>query len=91
MQKRLHAIVSGNVKGVGFRYFALYWAEQLHLYGFARNIEGENVEIVAEGEEQRLKELLEKLNQGPSSAAVKKVSVEWLEARNEFSSFEIIH
>ena len=91
MKKRLHAIVSGNVQGVNYRYFALHWAQQFEVFGFARNTENEEVEVVAEGEEQKLKEFLEKLRAGPSYALVKKVSANWLDATGEFSSFEIIH
>ncbi len=91
MKKRLHAVVSGNVQGVGFRYFVLYTAEQFSLAGFVRNTEDDCVEVVAEGEEQKLKEFLELLQRGPSYALVKKVSANWLDATGEFSSFEIIH
>ena len=91
LKKRLHAIVSGRVQGVGYRYFVLHFAEQLHLTGFTCNTPEEKVEVVAEGEEQALKEFLEKLKQGPGSARVENLHVDWLETKNEFPGFEIVH
>ncbi len=87
--KRLHAIVSGRVQGVFFRAFTRDIARQLGLKGFCRNLDGGNVEVVAEGSEIDLKKLLAKLNEGPPASHVEKVEIEWLEAKNEFKSFDV--
>ncbi len=91
MKKRLHAVVFGMVQGVSFRYFAWSHAQSLGISGFVRNTEDSSLEVVAEGEQKQLEELLELLKQGPSFAVVKKVSANWHEATNEFSSFSIEH
>lgn len=91
MKKRLHAFVSGNVCGIGFRFFVHFHAQKLGLSGFVRNTEENEVEVVAEGEEKQLLALLELLEKGPSLARVKKVSANWFPATNEFSFFSIEH
>jgi len=88
--KRIHAYVSGIVQGVGFRYFVYRHAKMLGLKGFVRNLPDGRVEVVAEGEEENLRRLVSLLWQGPVGAYVKNVEVEWSEAKNEYSDFEII-
>ena len=48
---RMRVVVTGAVQGVFFRWNARLRAQQLGVYGFVRNLlDGESVEIVAEGE-----------------------------------------
>ncbi|GAH85392.1 unnamed protein product, partial [marine sediment metagenome] len=47
------------------------------------------VEIVMEGEEEKVKELIDWCYQGPGSAIVEKVDIKWEEYRGEFNSFSI--
>ncbi|MCL4459085.1 MAG: acylphosphatase [Chloroflexi bacterium] len=88
--RRVSAVVHGLVQGVGFRYFVIRQANRLGLTGFVRNSpDGRSVEVVAEGNENDLRELLSLLRVGPSSAEVERVDVEWEEARGEFSRFQV--
>lgn len=87
--KRLHAFIRGEVQGVFFRSTTYQWGNSLGLKGFVRNLPDGRVEVVAEGPEAKLKELLENLQAGPPSAHVEKVDAQWEEARSEFSSFEV--
>lgn len=57
--------------------------------GWVKNRGDGGVELVAEGEEENLKKLVEWCKHGPPSARVEGVDVEWSEARNEFSNFEV--
>jgi len=84
---RLHAFVSGRVQGVGFRYFVLREAQDLHLTGWVRNLHDGRVEVVAEGTHPALNQLLIKLRQGPVSADVRDVDYEFSDARGDFSGF----
>ena len=77
------------MQGVGCRYFAVRTAQELGLRGFARNLAGGFVEVVAEGEEEQLRRLLEALRQGPVGARVDEVQVSWGEARHEFTTFTV--
>jgi acylphosphatase len=85
---RLHALITGRVQNVGFRYFVLTAARELNLDGYVRNA-GQQVEVVAEGDEKRLQRLVERLHQGPPAALVQNVQVSWQEATFEFKRFEL--
>lgn len=86
----VHAFVHGRVQGVFFRDFVCRWARSLGLTGFVRNLpDGETVEVVAEGERERLEELLRHLETGPKGARVERVEYEWCPARHQFQGFSI--
>jgi len=86
---RLHAIVRGDVQGVGFRYFVQGRAEQLGLQGWVRNRPDGSVECVAEGPKPRLQDLLMELEHGPVGASVDDVETEWAQPKGDVSSFAI--
>lgn len=86
---RLHAIVEGRVQGVGFRYFVQEVAEMLDLTGWVRNRWDSSVEVMAEGEHDRLEKLLGALRQGPRASYVETVTPEWLPATGEFQRFSV--
>ena len=88
--KRCHIVVHGRVQGVFYRAFAHENARMLELVGYARNLSDGSVEVVAEGDEGKIKELIEKLRHGHSASRVEKLDTEWSEARNEFKWFTII-
>ncbi len=87
MVKRVHIIVSGNVQGVFFRYNTRRLALNLNLKGFARNLENGDVEVIAEGNEEAIKELIEFCKKGPVGAKVKDIKVDYEEMKNEFDGF----
>jgi acylphosphatase len=89
MKSRLHAIIRGSVQGVFFRATAISQAGRLGLRGWIRNNQDGSVEIVAEGERDRLEQLLSWCNRGPEGAAVERVESEWLEATGEFKEFKM--
>ena len=66
-------------------------ARKLSLVGTVENLADGTVKVVAEGEEQKLNELLIKLKQGPALAKFDDVVVNWEEATNKFSDFKIIY
>lgn len=57
--------------------------------GWVRNREDGAVEVIAEGEEEKLKQLLLLCKKGPEIAWVDGVEVNWQDARGEFLTFEI--
>jgi acylphosphatase len=88
---RLHVHISGQVQGVGYRYFVLERAHALGLVGWVRNLHDRRVEILAEGERSRLELLLDHMKAGPRGSRVLEVTTEWLPATGEFSQFRITH
>ncbi|MEJ2636102.1 MAG: acylphosphatase [Calditrichia bacterium] len=51
------AHVSGNVQGVGFRYFTYKRAKSYNLTGYVKNLANGNVEVFAEGDRGDLEKL----------------------------------
>jgi acylphosphatase len=62
--------VTGQVQGVGFRWFVARHARSLGLSGYARNLEDGRVEVIATGDEPALVRLEEVLRSGPANAQV---------------------
>ena len=62
---RMTAFVKGRVQGVGFRWWTRARALELGLTGSATNLADGRVEVVAEGDEQACRRLLELLPKGP--------------------------
>ena len=87
--ERLHAVVRGDVQGVGFRYFVQRKAEQLGLSGWVRNNDDGTVEIVAEGERAALERLKGALDEGPRMAKVDRVDVQWSAATGNLQAFDL--
>jgi len=86
---RLHAIVTGYVQGVGFRYFVQDAAVALKLSGWVRNLWSGEVEVMAEGERKSLEQLLAMLRRGPRAAHVSGVNFEWGEYTGGHASFYV--
>nr|4OJH_A Chain A, Acylphosphatase [Saccharolobus solfataricus P2]4OJH_B Chain B, Acylphosphatase [Saccharolobus solfataricus P2] len=88
MLKRMYARVYGLVQGVGFRKFVQIHAIRLGIKGYAKNLPDGSVEVVAEGYEEALSKLLERIKQGPPAAEVEKVDESFSEYKGEFEDFE---
>ncbi len=89
-QKRIHLVVRGRVQGVFFRATAQREARQLGLTGWVKNRSDGTVEIVAEGEEEFVKDLLVWAQAGPSTARVDNVETRWRSYTGEFTNFRIV-
>ena len=89
MKKRIYIKVYGDVIGVNFRNMTSRRAQEPGVLGWVRNYSDQTVEIEAEGEEDKLKELLTWANQGPEWARVDKVEYSWLNNQDEFTDFTI--
>jgi acylphosphatase len=89
--ERMHAVVEGDVQGVGYRIFVVRSAGPLALRGWVRNRFDGSVEVMAEGERPSLEALLRDLRAGPRASNVRDVRVEWLPATMEFSDFRVRH
>ena len=81
----------GRVQGVNFRSFVATRARFLRLKGRARNLEdGSSVEVVAEGTREALEQLLGYLREGPRSARVEGVEVQWGEPSGRWTDFGVM-
>ena len=73
---RKHIIVSGDVQGVGFRYYTVRTAQRFDVTGWVRNCPDGTVEIEAQGSERSLEPFVEAVRQGPAYSQVATVDVE---------------
>ncbi|MGI6879853.1 acylphosphatase [Microbacterium sp. gxy059] len=74
--RRIRAIATGRVQGVGYRVSAQRDAERLGLAGWVRNVGADRVEIDAQGDAESIEELISWLRQGPPLARVAELRVE---------------
>ncbi|MEW6070559.1 MAG: acylphosphatase [Candidatus Thermoplasmatota archaeon] len=88
---RVRARFYGLVQGVFFRANTRRKAKELGVRGWVRNCTDGSVELLAEGEEQAVKQLLEFCSRHIPYAVIDKVDVNYEEFKNEFKSFEILY
>ncbi len=88
-EARIHLHISGRVQGVSYRSFAVREARSLGLTGWVRNLPDRRVELVAEGEEARLDELVSRCWKGPSLAIVRGIDVRREPPTGDLDSFRI--
>lgn len=88
MKKQIHAYYSGRVQGVGFRFTARDLARDLGVTGWVKNLRNSRVELVAEAEEDILKDFLKRINQY-FSHYIQDVEIDWQPATGEFRDFSI--
>lgn len=87
---RIRVMISGDVQGVFFRISTQDKAKELKLTGWVKNIFTNAVEILAEGDREKLSLFTGWLQLGPPNATIEKISIEWEESLDkEFPSFEI--
>jgi len=73
---RVRVRVRGRVQGVFFRAEARSRAESLGVAGWVRNAEDGSVEAVFEGDEARVRSMVDWCRRGPSGARVDDVEIE---------------
>jgi acylphosphatase len=88
---RVRLLIRGHVQGVGFRYFVVHEARALGLGGEVRNRSDGAVEVEAEGDASRLRELVDAVRRGPPGARVSRVEEEWSEEPTLHRDFRITH
>nr|WP_247595341.1 acylphosphatase [Actinomyces procaprae] len=71
----MHAIVSGRVQGVGFRWACMEEGERLGLVGEVRNLDDGDVEVLAQGPADDVARMIAWLYHGPRWANVASVRV----------------
>lgn len=89
MAKQIHCIVRGRVQGVFYRASTQREAKRLGVTGWVKNRPDGSVEIVAEGEDEALREFLGWVQRGPTAARVEKVDTRWRGFSGEFGEFRI--
>jgi acylphosphatase len=65
--------ISGEVQGVGYRFFAVRMAQRLGIAGFVRNLRDGRVEVYAIADAEQHEDLRHALEHGPNMARVASV------------------
>lgn len=97
---RLHIFVFGKVQGVFFRQEIKQKAIQYNISGWVKNFinttpwsclygNRDQVEIVLEGEKNKVKKIVKWIKQGPPLAKVESIDITQEEYKNEFINFII--
>jgi len=77
--KKVCIRVFGRVQGVFFRAFTLQEARARGLRGYVTNCPDGSVYMEAEGDEDNLRELIERVKNGPPAARVRDIKIDWCE------------
>ena len=88
---RVRLIIKGRVQGVWFRESTRRKARSLGVAGWVRNRSDGSVEVLAEGPEDRVKDLVSWCHNGPPYSEVSQVNESREEWSGEFKSFDITY
>ena len=89
MRVARHYLISGEVQGVGFRFFAQRVAARHQVVGYVRNLEDGRVEAHAEGSAEGIEGFKHDLAAGPAHSRVEQVEEVSVEPTGRFSTFRI--
>ena len=68
--------IHGEVQGVFYRAWSVETARSLGLCGWVRNRRDGSVEMVVQGEEETVRQFVERCRQGPPAARVERIDIE---------------
>jgi len=88
--QRVEILARGDVQRVGFRDVVQRIGRNLRICGIVQNQEPYDVKIVAEGEEDALKEFVEDLRIKDGPIQVRDLEVRWASDTGEFPYFRIV-
>jgi len=83
-------IVNGTVQGVFFRQFVKEHADNLGLKGFVRNLTSGDLEVVVEGEKERIERLANLIKKGTQHSQIRSVQIEEKKWTGELADFKIL-
>ena len=88
--KRVACVISGRVQGVGYRNWVYSRAKLFKVFGFVRNLSDSSVEVLAEADEEILKEFIAEMKIGPNLSKVSQIECTWSEVgADPFTEFEV--
>jgi acylphosphatase len=94
--KQAHIIISGQVQGVGYRYFVRSNARKLGLVGWVKNTSNGKVEAILQSSassdqegKEKIEEMIEFCKKGPMLSEVKDIDVEWEDMKEDMNEFVI--
>ena len=90
VKKAIRVVVSGTVQGVFFRQFCKQNADKLKIKGFVRNLTTGDIELILEGDNRAIEQLVLVLKKGPEHSQIRNVKVDERKWTGDFSDFKIL-
>jgi len=82
-------LISGQVQGVGYRYFAQRSSAKHQIRGYVKNLKDGRVEVLVEGNPAAVEAFRQDLAAGPAHSRVGQIEELVIEPSNLFSTFRI--
>ena len=82
-------IISGEVQGVGYRFFAQRAAARHQIRGYVKNLKDGRVEALIEGRESAVNDFRLDLAAGPTNSKVREIEELVIEPSGLYSAFRI--
>jgi len=82
-------VITGEVQGVGYRYFAMRAAARHQVLGYVRNLDDGRVEAHAEGPQEAVEEFKHDLAAGPTHSKVEHLEEIVIEPSGRYPAFRI--
>ncbi len=86
--KTLRIYITGTVQGVFFRKYIKEKADELNIRGFVRNLDDGRIEVIAEGRDEKVNEMVEACKKGSAHSDVKNIETHELKHQG-FEGFKI--
>jgi acylphosphatase len=86
---RAHLFVRGKVQGVYFRQNTMMVAARYGVTGWVRNLKDGRVEVIVEGNEMDVVNVIEWCHVGPAKATVNDVAIGYENYTGEFQEFKV--
>ena len=90
MKRAARFIIKGTVQGVFFRQFVKDNADKIGLVGFVRNLANNDVEILVEGEVDKIERFSKIIKKGPEHAQIRSIQAEERKWSDQFKNFKIL-
>lgn len=88
-QVRIRILIEGRLQGMNFRYHTQQQAEKLGLVGFVRNLSDGRIEIDAQGEEDKIEQMLAWCQEGPQNTQIKSILFRYDEPVERHTDFVV--
>lgn len=88
--RQVRLFISGFVQGVNFRYFVKREADKSGIRGWVRNLRDGRVEVVLQGRNDVIEDMIKLYRKGPLLSEVSDVEVIEEEAAAVFKDFSVI-
>ena len=87
--KTLKIYITGTVQGIFFRKFIEERANELRIRGFVRNLDDGRVEVIIEGDEKKIEEMINICRQGSPHSTINNIEIQELKHQG-FNSFKVL-